>query len=661
MIFLILPLVFIASLTPESVYAGQYWVFFRDKAIEGISKSAYCSANPELTQRAIARRAKAGADAFDIHDIPVNPAFLSELSDHGAIIRTASRWLNAASAEIPEARLEEITGLPFVLRIGPLRYGIVPPEPDQTILPKIIPGDSDPHNQYGSSYDQNALIHVPEAHGLGLSGRGVLIGMLDTGFNRSHPAFDSMTVIAEHDFQWNDGNTANESNDPSNQQNHGTMTLSVIGGYREGELIGPAYGASYALAKTEWVATETRIEEDHWVAGIEWLEAQGADVVSSSLGYDRFDDGTGYAFADMNGNTCVTTIAADIAASKGVVVVNSAGNERQNSWGRIISPADGFNVIAVGAVDDQGLLASFSSPGPTADGRIKPDVVAQGMSVTAVNPSDSSSYRFVDGTSFSCPLTAGVCALILEAHPELTPMEVRDAIRNTADRHASPDTLYGWGLVNAYKAVLYHGPACINWTRAVLPDLSVRLEMDVLAKTQLPDSVRVTFLLHGGAPLSLVLRSTTNPDSGSATFSAPFPEELGLGNADCYAELFFGNGEIATAPIGAPGKVYQVADRIQNIQRFPESLKLLSNYPNPFNQETHIRFELPKLGRVRLAVFDLLGREVVILSDRIFDAGIREWTWDGRNRSGMIVASGMYFLRLDYAGQTRTSKMLIVR
>jgi serine protease AprX len=215
-------------------------------------------------------------------------------------------------------------------------------------------------------------------------------------------------------------------------------------------MAGPAFGADFILAKTEDDRSETPIEEDYWVAGIEWAESLGAEVVSSSLGYTDW-----YAFKDMDGKTAVTTRAAERASALGVVVVNAAGNERRNAWAHIIAPADGPSVIAVGAVDSAGTIASFSSPGPSSDGRIKPEVCAWGVSnLVAANRTDGGDvYTRGSGTSYATPLVAGVAALLLEAHRDWTPAQVRAALTGTATNAAKPNNDYGWGIVNAAAAV----------------------------------------------------------------------------------------------------------------------------------------------------------------------------------------------------------------
>ncbi len=305
---------------------------------------------------------------------------------------------------------------------------------------------------YGGAYRQVSIMGVPALHTAGLTGRSVIVCLLDVGFRKSHQAFQTARVIAERDFVMKDGNVQRDPTNPLDYSDyHGTACWSLLGGYRPGTLVGPAFGAEFILGKTEDDRSETPVEEDYWAAGIEWAESLGADVVSSSLGYTDW-----YRFADMDGRTAVTTKAANRATDLGVVVVNAAGNERTNAWGHIIAPADGFDVIAVGAVDAKRKIAGFSSPGPTADGRIKPEVCAMGVKnfVAMSSPtSGDAAYAMGNGTSYATPLAAGVVALLLEAHPEWTVAQVRDALMSTADQAASPNNDYGWGIINAPAAV----------------------------------------------------------------------------------------------------------------------------------------------------------------------------------------------------------------
>ncbi|MDP6418317.1 MAG: S8 family serine peptidase [Candidatus Krumholzibacteria bacterium] len=422
------------------------WVFFRDKG--EISESRFEEARGLLSEAAFVRRAKVRSELLTERDLPLDEAMLQGIRDKGITIRAESRWLNAVSVLADKEALRELSALDYVRFLRPVagssrRELNMMPAP-----PSSRSGLEDPID-YGNTVQELQQINVPPVHQLGIHGEGVIVGMLDTGFNTNHEALADLDVLGTWDFINDDPVVSNEDGDPDSQENHGTMTLSSLAGYMPGTHVGVAFGASFYLAKTEDVSQEIPLEEDHWVEGIEWLEAQGCQVVSSSLGYYDW-----YVFDDMDGNTAVTTIAADYAVSLGVVVVNSAGNSR-NGFGHIIAPADGDSVIAVAAVDENGEFASFSSPGPSADGRIKPDVSARGVANHVAYPGTWDEYTLVSGTSLSCPLSAGVAALLLSAHPDATPMEIRDAMRETADRADNPDNDYGWGILDAEAALEY--------------------------------------------------------------------------------------------------------------------------------------------------------------------------------------------------------------
>lgn len=428
------------------------WIFFTDKGISSQReyRRAVEAAAPQLTQRALARRKKVmKGELLTFEDLPVHDAYIVELKNQGFEKRHNSKWLNAVSGFLPRNNLSAAANLPFVREISLLHKTRRKPQPQYDAPPGEKPSGVDSLD-YGNSFQQLQQINVPAVQELGYTGKGVIICMLDVGFNLSHEALQHIDKIAEHDFIFDDDTTSNQEGDAPTQQNHGTETLSVIGGAKAGKLYGPAYEASFILAKTEDVRSETPIEEDNWVAAIEWAEGLGADVSSTSLGYYDW-----YTYEDMDGNTSVMTRAADLAVARGVVVVVAAGNERNSTWHYIGAPADGDSVISVGAVNSSGVISSFSSAGPTFDGRIKPEVVAMGVGVRCADPYDAQGYRNLSGTSFACPLTAGVAALLVQAHPTWTPMQVREALMLTADRADNPDNLYGWGLVDALAALKY--------------------------------------------------------------------------------------------------------------------------------------------------------------------------------------------------------------
>ncbi|MFO7892028.1 MAG: S8 family serine peptidase [bacterium] len=627
----------------------KYWIFFKDKGPQRLEKKLKRTSASELgiSERALYRRSKKNtSELVDYRDLSVYRGYVRILKELGLKPIVFSRWLNGVSVHTSPEMIQKVQSLSFVRKSRPVISFIrKPPKLERMVTPKSMQKTGEHTYDYGYSFDQNNQIRVPEVHDLGLNGGNVLIGMIDTGFDyQGKEAFSELDVKKEYDFHWNDSTTANQGNDPFGQDNHGTQTLSVIGGFWEENLIGPAFGASFMLAKTEWLPTETRIEEDHWVEAIEWMEREGVEVVSTSLGYSVFDGGIGYTYEDMDGSTCVTTRAADIAASKGVVVVVSAGNERNKPWYYITSPADGDSVIAVGAVNFTGEVTSFSSAGPTADGRIKPDVVAMGENVVTIY-SLSGGGR---GTSFSCPLVAGVCGLILQAHPELTPIQVREALRETADRFQDPDNLYGWGLVDAYEAVFYHG---IVFTRFTSVDVSEEeyqgLDTEILWKYEInPDSVYLHYKQTDKSNFILVKMNLVQ--SGSNIYRAVIPAAVDLENIEFYvtARDSFGNGYVG--PVGAPDFLYKGLDSIHSPQiNIDRIFRLSQNYPNPFNGYTHFSLELAQSGYVNMQIYNIIGQKVKTVHNGFLSKGMYDnvFGWDGTNDIGVSVTSGIYILK----------------
>lgn len=448
-------------LTSEDNSGILCWIFFSDK---GPSTEGFFSApQTVVSEKSLQRRAKVlpaeGLIAYD--DLPVYAGYIGQLEAFGVSVKQKSRWFNGLSAVITKGEINSIASLPFVSKLDMVwqlkkDYSAVEDETEAGYTPKLQPEGVYALN-YGPSFEQLNQINVPAVHNLGINGEGVYVTVLDAGFSLlSHQVFDSVKVIARWDFVNNNAGVGDSTDMGSGS--HGTQTFSTIGGYRQGQLIGPAYGATYILAKTENTDSETPLEEDNWIAAMEWADSIGTDVSSTSLGYIGFDSPyTSYTWMSMDGNTCRITIAADLAAAKGIVVVNSAGNEGfHETHNTLGAPADGDSVITIGGVRPAGDRNSFSSVGNTVDGRVKPDVMARGSSVVVASPSNPTQYSsFASGTSFSCPLAAGVAVLVLQKNPNLTPMQVREALRMTASNFANPNREMGWGIINALNAVNY--------------------------------------------------------------------------------------------------------------------------------------------------------------------------------------------------------------
>ena len=443
--FILLPVLsFSQKYDPQKIEHGKrgneyrVWIYFTDK--DG-------SEPVTVSPKAIERRNKNDISTNHLwYDLQVSPIYKNVIASLGLTIKNESRWLNAISVICSKADLNRISGLPFVDTIEPvlMQKKSLIQNSDIVELSRTL--------DYGGSQVQMEQINCIAAHDQGYFGQGIRILYLDTGFELNHEVFDSLNVVAQYDFINNDENTANENDQEieDGQDHHGTLCLSVLAGYEPGYLIGPAFKSEYLLAKTEIVADEIEQEEDNYVAGLEWGEQNGADIACSSLGYLDW-----YTYENLDGNTAVTTIGVDIAASLGVLTVTSAGNEGNDDWYYIITPADADSVLSVGAVNSSGDIAYFSSHGPTYDGRIKPEVCAMGLYTYCISPNTTSEYSSASGTSLSAPLAAGAAAVVLSANLNLSAMELREALMMTASMADSPNNDYGWGIVNTLAAINY--------------------------------------------------------------------------------------------------------------------------------------------------------------------------------------------------------------
>ncbi len=434
---------------------------------DGLSLSKNNATGP-VSPRAIARRSKVlpAGQVLDETDIPVPDRYVDAVAATGVALRHRLKWFNAVTFSATAEQILAIKDLSCIASVDIVgRYKREPSVDSftpsaRTSLSRI--SGTDPLD-YGPSLNALSMINVPAVHKTGNTAQGILIGLLDNGFRLlTHQAFDTLRprILATRDFV--DHKISVVPNNPTPSfGSHGIWTLSALAGYAPGRVVGPAYGASFLLARTENDSSETPIEEDNWAAAIQWAESLGVEVTSTSLGFLEYDTPyTSWTWQDMDGKTTLITRAAALAVKKGVVVVNSAGNNGPALSGHntLNAPADADTVIAVGAVTASGFRAGFSSEGPTTSDppRIKPDVVAQGEHVAVASSESPTGYGTEQGTSFSCPLTAGVAALVLKAHPLATPYEILTRLRLTASNAASPNNAIGWGIINAAAAIAYN-------------------------------------------------------------------------------------------------------------------------------------------------------------------------------------------------------------
>ncbi len=501
----------------------KIWIYFNDKG--SVEKQI---PNTLISERAIARRAKVLPQdkLMDASDLPVFKNYIDAVAEKISQVRYSSKWFNAVSGFANKSEIESIRQFSFIKEIEIVgSYGTKKPELVEEVFETPLLKTLADSLNYGTARKQVDQINVIPLHNRGIRGQGILVGVFDNGFRlMTHETFATMNIVAGYDFVDNDTNPAPPTTAPSNWGAHGVNTLSTIGGYKAGQLIGPAFNASYILGRTENDASETPVEEDNWVRAIEWAESLGVDVASTSLGYLTYDTPhTSWTWQNMNGNTTVITRAADRAVTRGIVVLNSAGNEASvGTPNTLVAPADGFNVIAVGAVDSFGIRSSFSSYGPSFDGRIKPEVMAMGTAVKVASATLTTGYSRANGTSFSCPLSAGVATLILSAHPSLTPLQVREAMMRTASRAKNPDNYYGYGILNATAAVDYFKPYVVHtpisgYQLSTPQTIIVTINSVINLKT---DSCRVIFGTNGSFTNSALLQPTGNPNEYSAIIPA---------------------------------------------------------------------------------------------------------------------------------------------
>ncbi len=428
---------FLDGMSQDSSY--KFWIQLKDK--EG---SLYSLENPGefLSQRAIDRRLRYQIPIVE-NDLPVSQVYLDSLSQNNINILYASKWMNAVVVETADSNMADLlSSYSFVSDIELLywtpRLKSASNKFMETISDGPLPSDH-----------QVEMLNGHKLHEQGYQGRDMIIAVIDAGFNNA----DS---IAGFQSLWKNGQvlgTRNFVNPSANffwsiNGSHGTNVLSIMGGYMPGEFEGAAMQASYWLIQTEDTQTEFRIEEANWLAGAELADSAGVDVINSSLGYsDRFTvSSQDYNYSDMDGKTTLVSRAATLAASKGMLLVTSAGNSGNpgDPWQYIIAPSDCDCVLGVAAVKANGERASFSSRGPSSDGRIKPDVAAQGQATVLIR--SNGLVGVGNGTSFSSPVMAGLATCLWQKHRDVPNFEIIKAIRRTASQYYSPDSLLGYGI-----------------------------------------------------------------------------------------------------------------------------------------------------------------------------------------------------------------------
>lgn len=612
-------LLLILAASPPGGGDPLWWVFFADRGPMAAERVAEAAALLAGTARA-ERRLAAGAPLASELDLPPWPAYVEEVALlAGSVPRTESRLLDAVSIEADEEEIAAVSCLPFVAGVGPVARSAWTP---------VSPGPA-PAGAENFSAGQLCQAGVGTLIAHGYTGSGTVVGILDTGFNLWHTALADAEILDQYDFLDDDPDPSQQEGDPPGQANHGTAVLSIIAADEPGIYTGGARGASFLLAKTEDTSGEYQQEEDFWVAGLEWLEQEGADLVSSSLGYIDW-----YGYEDLDGGTAVTTIAADLAASLGMPVVNAIGNNGP-APGTLIAPADGDSVFAVGGVDEAGTLAYFSSRGPTADGRTKPDACAAGVNVVFISPEGQTGYSSGNGTSFATPIVSSAVALLLEAHPEWSSLDALDALRATASQAGAPDDDLGWGIIDA--------DAACRW-RSVT-GCAVRSDNGDPV-TGLPLIVTVAGVEHALA-------------TNQAGWFAACPGVLG-------SFTVTGGGGMEVIPVS--GTLDEDGVEVTVYVDMTPAGAGPSAYPSPSSGEVWFGFDLDAASDVEIRVFTIGGVPVWEDVRSGLPAGAyraplpgEATCWNGLDSSGEPVSSGAYIAIVRLGGESRLLKFAIIR
>jgi len=620
----------------------KYIIRFTDK-----NNSPYSLSNPSayLSAKAIARRTKYHI-ALDSTDLPVNPAYIQAVLTKGNVtFLVQSKWLNDILVYTKDpAALNGINALPFVITASPVGYLIPPrntPVYDKfrasstfTDAPEATQGTLGDTLSYGSSYAQIHIHNGEFLHNKGYMGNGITIAFLDAGFYhyQTLTAFDSLRannqILGVRDYVAYD-NSVNEDDA------HGMECLSTIAADIPGVMVGTAPKASFWLIRTENTASEYPIEEHNWVAGAELADSAGADMITSSLGYNQFDDPAfNLTYANFYNNSAMVTKGAAFAASKGLIVTNSAGNEGDNSWKYIIFPADADSVCTVGATDANGVIAAFSSYGYP--GKIKPNIVSVGSGTTVFSPGGSPVAGY--GTSFSNPNINGLIACLWQAFPQYNNMTILGAVYKSSNRYNNPDDQYGYGIPNMKTAYLI--------LKKMQNDSLYGNDWLFANPNPFTDSIHVTLIGQVDGPITLTLSNA----NGNVVSTIHLTTEQQQVYDTAFSAL---NG----LPAGAYTVTYKDSSTTRTITLTKNGIPLydwLEAVPVPFTNTLTVYLQAPETGDAFIRLIDVSGK--VLASQQLSVIQGTTYTIPFTNMAGL--AKGVYFIQYKGVSQKRSIKVV---
>lgn len=634
---------------------SRYIVQFTDK-----KGSPHTLAAPAtyLSARAIERRTRQHI-AIDSTDLPVSAAWLDSLRKiPNVTILNTSKWLNQVLIQTTDANARaKINSYPFVKTIAPLGLRTQAGQNNnrinkftETVTP-LEPGVID-HTarmtgelslNYGSNFNQIHIHRGEYLHNHGFTGRGIIMAILDAGFRtyNTNPALDSVRLQNRVLGTWD---YVNNETSVTEDDTHGLYCFSIIASNRPGQIVGTAPHASFWLLRTEQAGVEYPVEEQYWAAGAEFADSAGADMISSSLGYIDFDDHSfDHSYAQRNGNTSIITRAADYAARKGMIVMNSAGNNgaRTDDLKYVSCPADGDSVVAVGATTSTGAIASFSSWGPNGAGLLKPNIVSvgQGTVLAGLNGAPSSG----NGTSYSNPNIAGLIACLWQAFPELSNMQIIEAVQRSADRYNAPDIRFGYGLPDFKKAL-------VSLVQKQATASSTFNNCTVNLQWSSKDDTSVLYTIARKLPGESVYTTIKQVPSTSFTFKSntyTFKDTItavGTGLAEYHIVQAIGSDT-----------TFDIVDVQQSINAICFPLNTTRILPSPFNSQLNIVINTPEIiNNMGVQVTDMQGR---LIYKRVMNKPAGYFNWQLYTAGWQ---SGMYKVSI-YNGSKRFFNQKIIK
>jgi len=634
------------------------------------SDPLYPAATAHLTPRALARRAKVlPADALvSTGDLPLYQPYLDSIAATGAVIVRTSRWFNTAMVLADSAQQLRLRALPFLADVQVVRVARHDQQPlsaDKKVLIDHVPGVTQPciDERYGQSGTQNRAIQADALHRIGITGEGVFIGILDAGTQwRMHESLKHLNIVAERDFVYNDSLVDDEPGEVP-AHSHGTDVLSILAGAYDGTLVGVAPHATIALARTEDVRSERHIEEDNYVAGLEWLESLGVDITNTSLGYTDFDElEAPHTYDELNGHTAIASRGINEATRLGMVCVVAAGNDATKWFHYIGVPAEADSAIAVAAVDTTGRVTVFSSRWFGGSNRVKPNVAAPGIKVWHADVGTVGQVSQGQGTSYASPMTTGAAALLLSARPSLRPWELRELLQSTASRADNPDTAVGHGMIRLHDAIekMSRTAPVVGRPRARLDGDHVLLYAWTEYRGQL-DAPLALSLRKASGSVAPTLTTSSQPAIGLAVWSIPTAQidPIIAGSLLDVAILTRGDTLLHTAITVEGGGVAPAPtwDRTVSTLCFQPNLQpngIATVIPNPFTGHTFIQYQLASAARVTIALYNSIGQEITkVVNDEPLEAGYHTFEL---NTPGL--EAGAFYLLLR-AGDVVLSEQMI--